>query len=139
MNWKLILQLSLFALGMGVATVFLIPSQIEPVFWLAIFVFCAYVISRNTTRPFVHGLLLGLMNCVWIIAAHVVFVDQYLANHAREAEMMKSMPALDSPRLMMVMFGIPIGIVSGCIIGLIAVIASKFVKRSPTAARDLVR
>jgi len=32
MNWKLAIQLSLFGLAMGVSTVFLIPSNIEPIF-----------------------------------------------------------------------------------------------------------
>jgi hypothetical protein len=41
MNWKLIAQLSCFGLAMGVATVFLIPSTIEPFFRLGIFVVCA--------------------------------------------------------------------------------------------------
>ncbi len=40
MNGKLILQLSMFGLAMGLATVFFIPSSIEPAFWLAIFVVC---------------------------------------------------------------------------------------------------
>jgi hypothetical protein len=35
MNWKLILQLSMLGLVMSLATVFLIPSSIEPAFWLA--------------------------------------------------------------------------------------------------------
>ena len=56
MNWKLILQLSIFELAMGVATVFLIPSKIEPVFWLLIFLFCAYAIARRTSsKPFLHA------------------------------------------------------------------------------------
>lgn len=32
MNWKLIVRLSLFGLAMGIATMFLIPSTIEPIF-----------------------------------------------------------------------------------------------------------
>jgi hypothetical protein len=32
MDWKLILGLSLFGLAMAIATVFVIPSSIEPVF-----------------------------------------------------------------------------------------------------------
>ena len=34
MKWKLIFLLSLFGLAMAFATVFWIPSMIEPVFWL---------------------------------------------------------------------------------------------------------
>ena len=130
MNIKLVITLSMFALAMSVATVFLIPANIEPAFWLPIFVFCAYVIARRTEHRFVNGFLLGLVNCVWITTSHILFAGQYLANHTAEADMMKSMPWPDSPRLMMALFGPLVGIVSGVLIGLFAVIAGKFM-RSP--------
>jgi hypothetical protein len=44
MDWKLIFGLSLFGLAMAIATVFVIPSNVEPIFWLAIFLVCAYLI-----------------------------------------------------------------------------------------------
>lgn len=47
MNWKLIFQLSLFGLAMAFATVTWIPSNIEPIFWLAIFIICAYLIATK--------------------------------------------------------------------------------------------
>ena len=59
MNWKLILQLSLFGLAMGLATVFFISSSAEPFFWLAIFIASAYLIAtRAPGRYFLHGLRL---------------------------------------------------------------------------------
>ncbi|HYL75540.1 MAG TPA: hypothetical protein VEU96_15110 [Bryobacteraceae bacterium] len=132
MSWRLILQLSMFGLAMGVATVFFIGSRLEPVFWLVIFLFCAYVIARE--RPdshFTHGLLLGLANSVWITGAHILLFDQYLASHAREAGMMKSMPF--NPRLLMAITGPMVGVVSGVVIGILAVIAGKVLKRAPAA------
>jgi hypothetical protein len=132
MNWKTIGELSLFGLAMGVATVFVVPSSIEPLFWLAIFVVSAYVIARSCPdRPFVHGLLLGLANCVWVTGAHVVFFHQYIANHPQEAAMMSSMPMPESPRLMMMLVGPVIGVVSGAVIGLLAIVAGKVLPRRP--------
>ena len=133
MNWKLIFQLSLFGLAMGIATVFLIPSKIEPGFWLVIFLICAYVIARR--RPamlFLHGLLLGLANSVWITAAHVLFFDAYIARHAQEAAAMQSMPLPASPRVMMALIGPIIGLISGIVFGLFALVAGKLVK-NPSA------
>src|SRR5438477_11893401 len=119
MNWKLILQLSLFGLAMGIATVFVIPSNIEPIFWLAIFVVCAYIIaSSRTGRPFLHGLCVSVVNSVWITGAHVLLFDQYIAGHAQEAAMMASMPL--SPRLMMLAVGPCVGLVSGLVLGVFA-------------------
>ena len=126
---KLILQLSLFGLAMGIATVFVIPSNIEPVFWLVIFVICAYVIAKRcTAKHFLHGFLVSLANCVWITGSHILFADSYLARHPQEAAMMANMPMPDSPRLMMLMTGPIVGIVSGLVLGLFSFVASKLVK-----------
>ena len=132
MNWKLILQLSLFGLAMGIATVFAIPSNVEPFFWLVIFVICAYIIATTcSSRFFLHGLLVSIVNSVWITTAHIAFADQYLARHAQEAAMMSSMPLPDSPRLMMAMTGPVIGVVSGLVLGAFAFVASKLVAPRP--------
>ncbi|HLM99127.1 MAG TPA: hypothetical protein VK335_07585 [Bryobacteraceae bacterium] len=132
MNWKLILQLSVFGLAMGLATVFVIPSNIEPLCWLVIFVICAYIIAKQARKVFLHGLLLGLANSVWITAAHILLFSQYIATHAREAEMMQSMPL--SPRPMMAIIGPVIGVISGVVIGVLALLASKVVKPAGGAA-----
>jgi hypothetical protein len=135
MNWKLILLLSMFGLAMGLATVFVIPPKIEPLFWLVIFVICAYVIARQTRKPFLHGLLLGLANCVWITSAHLLLFNQYMATHAQEAARMQTMSF--SPRIMMAIVGSVIGLISGVVIGVLALIATKFMKpeAGATAAR----
>jgi hypothetical protein len=133
MNWKLIFQLSLFGLAMGVATVFLIPSKIEPAFWLVIFLICAYVIAKRTaSMHFLHGLLLGLANSVWITSAHVLLFDSYIAHHAQEAAMMQSMALPASPRVVMAVTGPIVGLISGVIIGLFAVVAGKLVRNPST-------
>jgi hypothetical protein len=129
MNWKLILQLSLFGLVMGVATVSFISSSIEPYCWLVVFLISAYAIARRAPgRPFVHGVCVGLANSVWVTGAHILLVDQYLAHHAREAAMMNSMPMPTHPRLMMALTGPLIGLASGIVLGIFAVVATRLVR-----------
>ncbi|PYR94618.1 MAG: hypothetical protein DMF84_05470 [Acidobacteria bacterium] len=129
MNWKLVLQLSLFGLAMGVATVFVIPSNIEPMFWLVIFIICGYIIARRAPgRYFLHGLMVSIVNSVWITSAHVLLFDSYVANHPREAEMMTRMPL--APKVMMVVTGPVVGVVSGLVLGLFAVLARTIVRRN---------
>jgi len=136
LNWKLIFQLSLFGLAMGVATVFLIPSKIEPAFWLVIFLLSAYLIAKNCpAMRFLHGLLLGLANSVWITGAHVLLFDTYIGRHAQEAAMMQSMPLPDSPRLMMALTGPAVGLISGVVLGIFALIAGKLIK-APSAPTE---
>jgi len=104
MNKKLIFQLSLFGLAMAFATVYFIPSDIEPFCWLAIFIVSAYLIAKNCTgKYFLTGLCVSLINAVWITSIHILLFDKYIANHPQEAEMMTKMPMPDSPRLMMLM------------------------------------
>jgi hypothetical protein len=134
MNGKLILQLSLFGLAMGIATVFAIPSSIEPVFWIVIFILCAYIFAKTLpSHHFLHGFLLGLANSVWVTGSHLAFFNQYIARHAREAAMMSSMPLPQHPRLMMALTGPVIGIISGVVIGVLAAIAAKILRRAPSA------
>jgi hypothetical protein len=134
MNWKLVLQLSLFGLVMAFATVYVVPSNVEPMLWLPVFLICAYLIAKRAPgRVFVHGLMLGIVNSVWITGAHVLLFDAYLAHHAKEAEMMKSMPMPGSPRLMMMIVGPCVGVISGVVIGLFALVAAWLVRRGSKA------
>jgi hypothetical protein len=130
MNWKLIFQLSFFGLFMAIGTVYFISSDIEPFCWLAIFVICAYFIAKNcNSQYFLHGFLVSLVNSVWITAAHVGMFTTYIANHPKEAEMMTKMPMPDSPKLMMLIMGPIVGVISGLVLGLFAFVASKAMKK----------
>jgi hypothetical protein len=134
MNGKLIVQLSVFGLAMGLATVFVIPSSVEPLFWLIVFVATAYIIGRREPgRPFVHGLLTGVANSVWVTGSHILLFNQYITRHPQEAAMMSSMPLPDSPRLMMALVGPVIGVVSGAVIGLFALVAARILGRKQAA------
>jgi hypothetical protein len=135
MNWKLILQLSLFALAMGIGTVFVIPSTIEPFFWLVILLVSAYFIAtRAPDRPFGHGLALGIVNGIWVTASHVLLFSQYVARHPREAAMMQSMPLPTHPRVMQIIVGLCVGVISGVIIGVVSWVARRLLTPRPRAA-----
>jgi len=128
-DWKLVLRLSLFGAAMGIATVFVVPSKVEPLLWLAIFALCAYLIAKRAPgKPFLHGLLVSLVNSVWITGSHIALAESYLLRHPDEAAMLTKMPLPDAPRLMMLMTGPVVGVVSGLVLGLFAWIASKLVR-----------
>ncbi len=129
MNWKLISYLSLFGLIMAFATISWIPEKMEPVFWLIIFIMCAYWIARKCTGLyFWNGLMVSLFNSVWITAAHIFFYGTYMANHPSMSSMNVHMPLPDHPRLMMLIMGPVFGLGSGIVLGLFAFVASKLVK-----------
>ncbi len=134
MNWKLILKLSLFGLAMGVATVYVIPSNIEFFFWLPIFIISAYFIAKRCADSFfANGFMVGVVNSIWISAAHVILFDAYIARHAMEAAQYHDPRIPVPPKVAMFVIGIFIGITSGLVIGLFAFIASKIIKGKPTS------
>jgi hypothetical protein len=132
MKTKLILQLSLFGLAMAVGTVYWIPSTIEPVFWIIIFLICAYIIAKNCTEKFfLTGFLTSLANCVWITGTHILLFKDYASNHVKEMNMMSGSPFMtEHPRLMMLITGPVIGIISGLVLGLFAFLAAKIMKKN---------
>jgi hypothetical protein len=51
--------------------VFVVPSNIEPMFWLAVLLFSGVFIARaQSERQFLHGLLVGIVNSVWRLQAN---------------------------------------------------------------------
>jgi hypothetical protein len=133
MNWKIIFQLSIFGLIMAFASVQLIPERIEPIFWLFIFAFCAWVIAKVCPgKYFLHGFLVSMVNCIWITAVHVIFRVTYVAHHPQMASVNTNMPAslLSHPRLTMLIIGPIFGAGFGVILGLFSFIASKIVKKN---------
>ncbi|WP_428328284.1 hypothetical protein [Mucilaginibacter sp.] len=132
MNWKIIFQLSIFGLIMAFGTVSLIPQKVEPAFWLIIFIFCAWVIAKVCPgKYFLHGFLVSMANAVWITAVHVIYYKHYIMEHPDMASMNTQMPPSLAvhPRLLMVIAGPVFGALSGIILGLFALIASKIVKK----------
>ncbi len=138
MNWKLIFSLSLFGLAMAFATVYFIPGNVEVWVWLLIFIIVAWIIAKRATgNYFFHGFMVSIFNCVWIVAAHVLLYNTYMANHPDEMKMMHPMLSgmhMDHyahlhPRQGMIIMGPFWGIVFGLVLGLFSWIASKIVKK----------
>ena len=128
MNWKLIFYLSLYGLVMALATISWIPFKFEPVFWLIIFLICAYLIAKKCSGLyFWNGFMVSIVNSIWITAAHVLFYSTYMANHPEMAGMNANMPLQDAPRLMMSIMGPVFGAASGIVLGLFSWIASRFI------------
>lgn len=130
MNWKLIFQLSLFGMAMGIATVYLIPSGGEAFFWLPIFLICAYFVAKKCTESFfLNGFMVSVFNSIWISLAHVILFDAYIAHHANEAHLYQNSVMPVPPKAAMFILGVLMfGIGSGIVLGLFSFIASKIVK-----------
>ncbi|MEO6524085.1 MAG: hypothetical protein ABIN91_20540 [Mucilaginibacter sp.] len=126
MNWKLIIQLSMFGLIMAFGTISLIPEKVEFIFWVVIFAVVAYIIAKVCTgKYFAHGFFVSIFNSIYLTATHTIFLTSYNAHHP---DMAKMMPKDNHTILFMILIGIASGIGFGVFQGLFAFIASKLVK-----------
>src|SRR5689334_13676923 len=130
MNWNLIVRLSFFGFLMGAATVSLVPTIAEPVFWLIIYVISAYAIARKcTSNYFLNGFMLTLLNSAWVTGFHVIFYRIYLSSHPDIDLMYSGLPFSDSPRLGIIVIAPVLGSFFGVILGFFSFIASKVVRK----------
>src|ERR1700722_15852909 len=139
MMWKLVFGLSLFGLAMGIGTVFVIPWNVEPFCWLVIFLICAYLIARYTTNlRFLTGVAVGILNSIWITASHIVFFDRYMHHMAgaRDTALTGTGTTVivAPPVIATVLVGPIIGLISGAIIGLLALGVVRFVRPPSSVA-----
>jgi len=132
MKWTLILRLSLIGLVLALGSIFVISPNLESLLWLVVFLYYASAIGHGTrTWRFFHGLLLGILNSVWVVAMHEIFLTRYLAAHPREVQMLDTVHAAGlsvSPRWIMSFTGITVGVLEGIVIGVFAIVAGMMVK-----------
>ena len=131
MNWKLCLLLSIAGLIMGVVTIDIVSSTIEPICWLIIFAASAVLVARFAPqRYFLHGFLISILNSVWITLAHLSRYNAYTAAHPEFLQSVQSLPPLlaNDPQRLMVLIGVIAGILSGVVLGFFCWLASKIVK-----------
>ena len=130
MNWKLIVGLSLFGLLIGVAGISVITSRQEPFAWLVAFLISAYLIARFAPGwYFIHGLLVALLNSIWVTAAHLLFYPAYIAHHPEFVQLLVTTPLANRPRVFMLAQAPVAGVVSGIVLGLLAFLASRIFRR----------
>ena len=79
---------------------------------------------------------MGLANSVWVTGAQILLFSSYVARHPAEMEMMANGPLPTHPRVMMLGTGPLIGLVSGLLIGLIALVAWRMTGRGTGRASD---
>jgi hypothetical protein len=130
MNWKVIVALVLLGLMMGIASLFGWTQNIELVLWIIIALVAAFWIATNKAgRPFLHGLLAGLLMGVCNSLVQFGFFEMYLANNPVAGEQFSKIPGGIQPRFFVLLVGPAVGLMYGMFLGLFALIAAKFVQR----------
>lgn len=110
----------------------LVTPTIEPFCWLVVFLISAFFIAKYASgKYFLHGLVLGILNSIWITAVHVMLYEHYVAGHPDYMEMMAGLPPdlAAHPRRMMLPINLIIGLLSGVVLGVFAFIAGRIARR----------
>jgi len=132
MKWTLILRLSTIGLVLALGSIFFVSPNLEPLLWLGVFLYYAYAIGNGTrARLFLNGLALGVLNSLWVVGTHDLFLTRYLDGHPREVSMLAMVHAANlnaGPRLIMSFTGITVGVIEGVVIGVFAMVAGLMVK-----------
>jgi uncharacterized membrane protein len=129
MNWKLIFLLSLIAIPVAFGTVYFIPINVEPVIWIVIFIFCAWIIATYcAAKFFLNGFMISVFNSVWITVIHFILFDTFYAHQPALMAMTDATP--EQMRLGGLITGPVIGVISGLILGLFSWIAAKIMKKA---------
>lgn len=129
LNRKLILQLALFGIAMGSGTVFFVPSAVEPILWLIVFLLSAYFIARYCLRlRFLNGLIVGMLDSLLKTTVHMIFFSSYVARHSQEIAAIRQMTTSISPKQMIALSSPVWGLAFGIIVGLLTKLLGVFVK-----------
>jgi len=139
MNWKLILRLSSLGLLMALGSVSFIPRYVESAFLLVLFLVYAYQIGTKTHGyRFLHGLVLGILNNLWFVGVDDLFLNRYLARHPRGVHLVEWAQRTYhwSPRAVMSVAGIILGLGFGIVIGVFSRIAGMMTRPRPIQLTD---
>ena len=137
MNWSKIFTLSLPGMIMGTLSLFGLTRGIEPVLWLFVALGCAWWLAKTVpSRVFLHGLFVGLLMGIGNSVMQSLFFDSYMASNPESTQAFQQIPGGLSPRIFVLMAGSIVGFVYGLLLGLFALLATKFGK--PRSAENPV-
>lgn len=133
MAWKLILLLALFGLVMGIAAVFGLTRDIEPLLWFSIAVVVALVLGANhVPKPFFHGLIIGVIAGILTSVVESLMFDTYLAHNPDVVSKFAATTSTQiSPQWLALAWSPVVGLVYGVLTGVLAWMASSLLFRKP--------
>jgi hypothetical protein len=116
----------LFGLIIGFLSVNGYTQKIEPLIWLLIGMFSAFILARNiTSQIFLYGITLGLTWGILNGLIQSIFFEKYLQKNPKYKEAYnKKMPV--KPRFFVLIAGPVIGLITGATIGGLAILIQKY-------------
>lgn len=127
MKWNIVLLLSLFGIGMGIASLFGLTENFEIYEWILIALLSAYFLSKQTThKVFLHGIYTGIAMGILFAVVQASFFGLYLENNPSSAEDWQQAIGGFNPQFFVLLLSPVVGGVYGLVIGALSVAAGKF-------------
>src|SRR5688572_13641957 len=127
MNWQLIVILSLFGILIGILGVRGYTVKIEFFLWLTAGIFTALVAARNIQeKVFLHLLIIGLAWGLFNALLQSIFFSNYLANNPSVQENFNKVTFM-SPRYFVLITGPVFGLITGAVMGGIALLLKRLI------------
>ena len=115
---------------MGFASVFGITGSKEWVFWIIIWLVFAVIIAKNVkTKLLGHGIMIGILAAFTGGIVKAFLYSTYLVNNPDFAEKAKTVPASLSGEAIMIFTSPVVGLLTGFVLGVFAIIASKILAK----------
>ena len=133
MNWRNIILLSLLSLPVTLLAIYgVIPTAtVEAVVWLLLVLVLAWLL-RSAPRPFLSGLVVGLLMGLWSHLLSIPLWDTYVAHNPElSAEILAGATekGMSLPTFMLVTAPV-VGVMYGLVLGLLAWGASKLTRKA---------
>ncbi|MFA6541576.1 MAG: hypothetical protein WCT99_08230 [Bacteroidota bacterium] len=127
MKWNIVFLLSLFGIGMGIASLFGLTEKIEIYEWILIALLSAYFLSKQTThKVFLHGVYSGIAMGILFAVIQISFFGMYLENNPSALPAFRLAIGDFNPQLFVLLLSPVVGGVYGLVIGGLSVAAGKF-------------
>ena len=117
MDWSLILFLSAFGILIGILSVLGFTKKAEPLLWLAVGIFTAFIISKKVSGMiFWYGFIIGIFWGCLSSAIQSIFFKTYLKKNPKYAEGFNKNSRF-KPRYLILLVGPMLGLLTGTVLG----------------------
>ena len=127
MKWNIVFLLSLFGVGIGIASLFGFTEGVEFYWWIVVALVTAYILAKQTSHKlFLHGFYSGLGMGICHVFVLFIFFDLYVVHNPSIANGFTSIPGDIEPRTFFLITSPVIGGLYGLMLGALAQIAAMF-------------
>jgi len=131
MTTKLVIGFALSGMVLGLTTIYVLAGPWEILLWAFVAGSIGFlVVAKNHTRVFLNGFWYAVLTGICITLTHIVLIEDYLATHYDEKELMENMGLGGSHRLTLLAIAPIYWMILGLLSGLSSIVWLKMRRKS---------